>query len=75
MVSETFSCSGSLQLQTPRLWWPYLMSEEPGYMYQMRVNVINTNHGRDEYSLAVGLREVTWGDSSFRINHQPLYFR
>ena len=74
MVSESFSCSDSLRLQIPRLWWPYLMSEEPGFMHQLRVRVIG-NNGLDEYSLSVGLREVSWGDSSFMINHRPFYFR
>ena len=75
MVTESISCSDSLQLQTPRLWWPYLMSEEPGFMYRLRINVISIKHGLDEYSLSVGLREVSWGDSSFMINHRPFYFR
>jgi len=75
VVSESFSCSDSLHLTSPKLWWPYLMSEAPGYMYQLRITVISIKHGMDEYTLPVGLREVTWGDSSFMINHQPFYFR
>ena len=51
------------------------MSEEPGHLYQLRITVISIKHGMDEYSLPVGLREVTWGNSSFMINHQPFYFR
>ena len=51
------------------------MSEEPGFMYRLRINVISIKHGLDEYSLSVGLREVSWGDSSFMINHRPFYFR
>ena len=43
------------------------MSEEPGFMHQLRVRVIG-NNGLDEYSLSVGLREVSWGDSSFMIS-------
>ena len=50
------------------------MSEEPGFMHQLRVRVVG-NNGLDEYSLSVGLREVSWGDSSFMINHRPFYFR
>ena len=74
VVSESFSCSDSLHLTSPKLWWPYLMSEAPGYMYQLRITVISIKHGMDEYTLPVGLREVTRGDSSFMINHQPFYF-
>ena len=75
VVGEWFSCAATQTLQSPKLWWPYLMSEQPGHLYQLRITVISIKHGMDEYSLPVGLREVTWGNSSFMINHQPFYFR
>ena len=75
VVGEWFSCEATQTLQAPKLWWPYLMSEQPGHLYQLRISVISIKHGVDEYSLPVGLREVTWSNSSFMINHQPFYFR
>ena len=26
VVEEVFSCKGEMNLKTPKLWWPYLMS-------------------------------------------------
>jgi len=74
-VGEVFSCAGNMKLTSPHLWWPYLMSETPGYMYQLKISVVSLKYGIDEYTLPVGLREVTWGASSFMINHKPFYFR
>jgi len=41
----------------------------------LRVVAVHIAQGRDEYRQPVGLREVTWGASSFKINHKPFYFR
>ena len=35
----------------------------------------SVEHGMDEYSLPVGLRQVSWDTSSFKINNRPFYFR
>lgn len=29
--------SGKLSLSKPHLWWPWTMSETPGYMYELQV--------------------------------------
>ena len=75
VVDESFSCQDIRHLKSPKLWWPYLMSANPGYMYQLKVTVISVKYGMDEFTLPVGLREVTWGSSTFNINHKPFYFR
>jgi len=74
-VDESFSCTDIRSLKAPKLWWPYLMSETPGFMYQLKITVVSLKYGIDEYTIPVGLREVTWGSSSFMINHKPFYFR
>ena len=58
VVAEFFSCRDTRRLAAPQLWWPHLMSEQPGHMYQLRVSVISVKHGMDEYSLGVGLRQT-----------------
>ena len=58
VVAESFSCRDTRRLAAPQLWWPHLMSEQPGHMYQLRVSVISVKHGMDEYSLGVGLRQT-----------------
>jgi len=75
VVGEGYTCSGHLEVEKPRLWWPHLMSDTPGHMMELHVHVADVAHGSDIYRLPVGLREVSWGASSFRINHRPFYFR
>jgi beta-glucuronidase len=29
--------TGSIEIQNPKLWWPYLMSPQPGYLYTVEV--------------------------------------
>lgn len=33
--------SGSISIPEAKLWWPYLMHEDPGYMYTLKVNKID----------------------------------
>ena len=37
---SVFSTQSKLvrNLKSPKLWWPYLMAEHPGYMYQLKVD-------------------------------------
>lgn len=74
-VGEAFSCNSQIEVKQPQLWWPYLMSETPGYMHRLRVQVTSIKAGEDIYEIPIGLRQVTWGLSSFMINHRPFYFR
>jgi len=75
MVGESHQCHGEIRVNSPKLWWPYLMSKDPGYMYNLKVTVSNIKYGFDSYTLPIGLREVSWTNSSFKINHQNFYFR
>ena len=40
---SVFSTQSKLvrNLKSPKLWWPYLMAEHPGYMYQLKVETQN----------------------------------
>ena len=41
-------------LKSPKLWWPYLMAEHPGYMYQLKVeNPQNNFTTRQVLTLAI----------------------
>ena len=67
---------GVLELQNVVPWWPYLMHTDPGYLYQMEVFL----HGPDDvlldvYRLRVGVRTLSWSESTFMINNRPVYFR
>ena len=74
-------CQGTLEVQDPNLWWPYLMSESPGVMHSLEVSIgWGVNEGGlenvkwDTYSQPVGLRQVTFSSTSLMINHKPFYF-
>lgn len=57
-------------------WWPYLMHPEPGYLYQMEVFLHGTDNVLlDVYRLRVGVRTLSWNNTSFMINNHPVYFR
>ena len=74
-------CQGTLEVQEPNLWWPYLMSESPGVMHSLEVSIgWGVNEGGmenvkwDTYNQPVGLRQVTFSSTSLMINHKPFYF-
>ena len=74
-------CQGTLEVQEPNLWWPYLMSESPGVMHSLEVSIgWGVNEGGmenvkwDTYTQPVGLRQVTFSSTSLMINHKPFYF-
>ncbi|XP_050307310.1 beta-glucuronidase-like isoform X2 [Anthonomus grandis grandis] len=67
-------CLGVLNIKEPKLWWPYLMHPEPGYLYSLEVELIDENSDIiDKYVQPVGLRVLTWTNTSFFINQRPLY--
>ena len=35
VVGEGHSCSGHIEVEKPRLWWPHLMSDTPGHMLEV----------------------------------------
>ncbi|XP_059084651.1 beta-glucuronidase-like [Tigriopus californicus] len=75
VAAEQDGCTGTITLaENPHLWWPYLMNEEYGYLYTFRVDATNSQES-DQYNENIGIRSVFWDDNSFKINHQPFYFR
>ncbi|XP_037821334.1 beta-glucuronidase isoform X1 [Lucilia sericata] len=67
---------GVLELQKVMPWWPYLMHPEPGYLYQMEVFLHGTDNVLlDVYRLRVGVRTLSWNNTTFMINNRPVYFR
>lgn len=39
---EATQCLGTLTIDNPNLWWPYLMHPKPGYMYSLEVRYCYT---------------------------------
>ncbi|XP_021938962.1 beta-glucuronidase [Zootermopsis nevadensis] len=67
---------GELEVPVARLWWPYLMDPEPGYMYTLQVRLSAQQWGiEDIYRVPVGIRTVEWNNTSILINGRPIYLR
>ncbi|CAH1154619.1 unnamed protein product [Phaedon cochleariae] len=66
---------GVLKVENPKLWWPYLMHDRPGYQYSLQVELFSPkgNDLIDKYSLPVGIRILSWTNSSLLINGRPIY--
>uniref|UniRef100_A0A8C5LQI2 Beta-glucuronidase n=1 Tax=Leptobrachium leishanense TaxID=445787 RepID=A0A8C5LQI2_9ANUR len=66
---------GQLKVSNANFWWPYLMSEIPGYLYSLEVKVDGGSTAfMDIYTLPVGIRTVKVSDVQFLINGKPFYF-
>ncbi|XP_074869413.1 beta-glucuronidase [Carettochelys insculpta] len=77
VVTTGHGPSGELKVVKPKLWWPYLMHENPGYLYYLEVKLLAEVGGEpleDVYTLPVGIRTVYVTSSQFLINGKPFYF-
>ncbi|XP_065079480.1 beta-glucuronidase isoform X2 [Ochlerotatus camptorhynchus] len=74
---------GVVVVKDVKPWWPYLMHEEPGYMYSMEVTLQGKSNEASEpvgeiydvYRMKVGVRTLEWNNTSLLINGRPIYFR
>ncbi|XP_055594703.1 beta-glucuronidase isoform X2 [Uranotaenia lowii] len=74
---------GELAVNNVKPWWPYLMHEEPGYLYNLEVTLQYKSNEASEpveqvydvYRLKVGFRVLEWNSTALLINGQPIYFR
>ncbi|XP_060521729.1 beta-glucuronidase-like [Cylas formicarius] len=64
-----------LTIGNPHLWWPYLMDPYPGYLYTLRVDVFENETLVDRYNQPFGIRELTWDNTTFKINGRAIYLR
>lgn len=77
VVAKGEGSQGQLQVDSVFLWWPYLMHEEPAYLYSLEVRLTaETAAGpvSDFYTLPVGIRTVAVTENQFLINGKPFYF-
>ncbi|XP_074466635.1 beta-glucuronidase [Sebastes fasciatus] len=76
-VASSSAPSGVLKVTDVNLWWPYLMHENPGYLYSMEVRLMAADKRstlEDVYTLPVGIRTVNVTSTQFLINNKPFYF-
>ena len=69
--------SATLFLTVPNanLWWPFLMSATPAYLYLLEVSATDGAGVVDVYPLRVGLRTVTLAGTTLLLNGVPIYLR
>lgn len=74
VAQNAIGFSGSLNIPQANFWWPYLMDSDPGYLYTLEVALISiAGELIDVYRLPVGIRTVTWNNTSLMINGRPVY--
>ncbi|XP_066900942.1 beta-glucuronidase [Halyomorpha halys] len=71
--------NGYTEIPNAKLWWPYMMNPEPGYLYTLEIRLLSltqkNNHVQDIYRQRIGIRTIHWTNSSFLINGKPVYLR
>lgn len=38
-IKSAIGCTGEIAIENATFWWPYLMADNPGYMYTLMVNL------------------------------------
>ncbi|CAH1103309.1 unnamed protein product [Psylliodes chrysocephalus] len=76
VVATNNGANGEIKIANANLWWPYLMDDNPGYLYTLRVQLVSaTNNIIDSYSHPFGIRQIGWDSTSVTINGRPIYIR
>ncbi|XP_071316435.1 beta-glucuronidase [Trachinotus anak] len=76
-VASSSEQTGVLKVVDVKLWWPYLMHDNPGYLYSLEVRLMAADERstyEDVYTLPVGIRTVNVTSTQFLINNKPFYF-
>ncbi|XP_057653720.1 beta-glucuronidase-like [Diorhabda carinulata] len=72
--SQDLNANGVIKVDNPILWWPYLMDSNPGYQYTFQIEIFDENSKLiDHYPITIGIRTLTWTNTSLLINNKPLY--
>ncbi|XP_068633004.1 beta-glucuronidase [Battus philenor] len=75
-VAASNDCAGLIEIGNANFWWPYLMHPNPGYLYTFKAILIGPNGETiDAYTQKIGIRTVTWTNTTVFINDKPIYLR
>lgn len=70
---------GKIEIPNAKLWWPYMMHPEPGYLYTLQIRISTSTQWsynvEDVYRQPIGIRTIHWTNSSLLINGKPVYLR
>jgi len=70
--------SGEFEVSSPNLWWPWTMSDNPGYLYVFQINLTSSSSSSrqtDVYRQPLGIRTVFLTLEQFLINNKQFYFQ
>jgi beta-glucuronidase len=70
VVAEASGPEAELNVTDPHLWGP-----GHGYLYNLRIELVQDGQPIDRYCLPVGIRTVRVQGTQFLINDKPFYFR
>lgn len=67
--------NGTLRVDNPRLWWPYLMNPDYGYLYTLEIYLHSAVDESliDVYRMKIGIRKLAWDETSFLMNGRKVY--
>lgn len=69
-------CTGLLEIGNAHFWWPYLMHPDHAYLYTFKASLIGPRGELiDTYSQKIGIRTVTWSNTTIYLNEKPLYMK
>ncbi len=63
----------NLDVENPRLWWPWALGEQP--LVDVRIDVLVDGEISDERTVRTGLREVGMQDWTFTVNGERLFVK
>ncbi|KAL7635568.1 UNVERIFIED_CONTAM: hypothetical protein RMT77_014637 [Armadillidium vulgare] len=72
-VLSSIGCIGEISVDNANFWWPYLVDENPGYLYELQVSLSDAQGNLDIYPQKVGIRKVSWSNTNILINDRPIY--
>ncbi|XP_055332688.1 beta-glucuronidase-like isoform X2 [Paramacrobiotus metropolitanus] len=75
VVARLSECTGELVIAHARLWWPFTMDANVGYLYTLKVELSVDEEIVDVYRQKFGLRTVRVGHDGMYINNRFFYFR
>ncbi|XP_075167079.1 beta-glucuronidase-like [Haematobia irritans] len=67
--------NGTLKINDPQLWWPYLMNPVYGYLYTLEVYLHSAADESliDVYRMQIGIRKVQWDEKNLLMNGRKVY--
>ena len=66
-------CKAQITVRNATLWWPYGMSEKPGYLYKGKFYLKRNNETVDIYYQDIGIRTVSVVSTRLLVNEKPVY--